>query len=83
MYFKPAENKNLLERILSHPIVLKCSRKNRNKTPQTQLCVMNVTLQCYMFRFRRNRRQAIHTKHYNTPAVQLFALYFGVFKGLV
>lgn len=62
MYLQPAENKNLPEPILSHPAVLQCSRKNRNTAPQTQLCIMNVTLKCYMFRFRRNHRQAIHTK---------------------
>ena len=34
---------------------------NKNQTRQTQLCLMNGSLQRYMFRFVRNHQQAVHT----------------------
>jgi hypothetical protein len=38
------------------------SHTNINKTHQTQLCLMNGNLQCYLFQFPRNYHQAIHAK---------------------
>jgi hypothetical protein len=48
---------------LSHPVVLQVSRKNTIKfTSHAQMCLMNDTLQCYVFPFPRNHHQAIYKK---------------------
>lgn len=51
---------SLFKHILIHPILLQYPCKQRYKhVSQTQLCLMNDTLQCCTFRFLRNHHQKI------------------------
>ena len=58
--------------LLSHPIVLQCSRKI---TIKTQLSLINDTQQCYMFWFPRNHHQTFHTKHLKYVSPSYFFLH--------
>jgi hypothetical protein len=56
-----------------HCVIVKPKMKHFS---QTQLCLMNGILQCYMFRFQMNHHQASHTIHVDTLVLQVFTLYF-------
>jgi len=53
------ENVKYTTLILSHPVVLHCSRKITKHVSQTQLNLVSDTLYCYMFRLLQIHDQAV------------------------